>query len=292
MKKLAALAAIAGLLAGCSPSQAPEPVVAEPVVEVPAPRAYAMPDTEVLQIDSPALGRSYELFVRLPPGHGDAENAERRYPVLYLNDAHYVFQAAAGVTLAPMRHGGLEPMIIVGVSYALGEGGTASRGRDLTPTGNAAQTQHATGEARAFLTFMRDEVIPLVERTYPVDAGRRIFAGQSYGGLFGAYALVSEPGLFSDYILTSPSLWYGNGAMFGIEADAANRRGGFQAACSSPSARRKRRRSMAANTTWSATRSALRISFVRAGTSSLRFAIQSSRAAHTSRRFRLACCAG
>jgi predicted alpha/beta superfamily hydrolase len=222
MRYLAALAAIASLLTACSPPREAEATaVASVGAEAPEARAYEMPDSEVLTIASPALGRTYEVFVRLPPGHGDAENAGRRYPVLYLNDAHYVFQTAAGVTLAPMRHGGLEPMILVGVSYAVGEGGSASRGRDLTPTRNPEQTAHATGEARAFLTFMRDEVVPLVERSYPVDPSRRVFAGQSYGGLFGAYALLEEPGLFSDYILTSPSLWYGKGAMFDIEEAAA-----------------------------------------------------------------------
>jgi len=218
---------VAGLLAGamlaataCSPSPPPPPAET-PAAAPETTRAYEMPDSEVLRIDSPVIERSYEIFVRLPPGYGDAENAGRRYPVLYLNDAHYVFQTAAGVTSAPMRHGGLEPMIMAGVSYALGEGGAASRGRDLTPTENPAQTGHATGGARAFLSFMRDEVIPLVENTYRTDPARRILAGQSYGGLFGAYALLNEPGLFHDYILTSPSLWYGKGAMFDIEAEAA-----------------------------------------------------------------------
>jgi predicted alpha/beta superfamily hydrolase len=221
MKLLLASVTLGVALAGCSPEQTATPAPAPAAAELAEQRVYEMPDSAVLTIASPVLNRLYDLFVRLPPGYADAENAGRRYPVLYLNDAHYVFQTAAGVTLAPMRHGGLEPMIVVGVSYAAGEGGAASRGRDLTPTPNPAQTEHATGGAREFLTFMRDEVIPLVERTYPADPARRVFAGQSYGGLFGAYALVNEPGLFSDYILTSPSLWYGKGSMFNIEAEAA-----------------------------------------------------------------------
>ncbi len=61
----------------------------------------------------------------------------------------------------------------------------------------------------------------MVERDYRADPSRRIYAGQSYGGLFGAYALLNEPGLFHDYILTSPSLWYGGGAMFAMEAELA-----------------------------------------------------------------------
>lgn len=219
MKRFAVFAILA-VLAGCSPQrEAVEASVAPVVAEAPTPRAYEMPDSEVVTITSPVLGRTYELFVRLPPGYADAENAGRRYPVVYLNDAHGTFQIAAGLTASPMRHGGFEPLIVVGVSYAEGDVGAASRNRDLTPTQNASG--NVTGGARAYLTFMKDEVIPLVERTWRADPARRVLAGQSYGGLFGAYALLEEPGLFADYILTSPSLWYDKGVMFRMEAEAA-----------------------------------------------------------------------
>lgn len=221
MTRLAALAALISLAAACSPPRTAEAAAVDPVATAaPATRAYQMPDSDVLTLASPALKRTYELFVRLPPGYADAENAARAYPVVYLNDAHSTFQIAAGVTGSPMRHGGFEPMIIVGVSYAEGDVGAASRNRDLTPTPNS-KSDAVTGGARDYLTFMRDEVIPLVETTYRADPARRVLAGQSYGGLFGAYALLEEPGLFADYILTSPSLWYEDGVMFRLEAAAA-----------------------------------------------------------------------
>jgi uncharacterized protein len=179
-----------------------------------------MPDSAVHPIQSEKLGRTYELYVRLPPEYGSEDNASRRYPVIYINDAHYTFQTAAGVTLSPMRHGGLEPAILVAISYAKGEGGADSRGRDLTPTPNSSRPDKSGG-ARAYLTFIKDEVIPFVEQAYRTDPGRRTLTGQSYGGLFGAFALLEEPGLFADYILTSPSLWYGEGVMFDVEAEFA-----------------------------------------------------------------------
>jgi predicted alpha/beta superfamily hydrolase len=186
-------------------------------VQPAVPRRYEMPDSEVHTIRSTALGRSYDVFVRLPPDYAAEANANRRYPVVYINDSNYTFQTAAGVTLAPMRHGGLEHMILVGISYAEGEPGANSRGRDLTPVRNPEQTQHATGGARDYLTFIKGEVIPFVEQTYRIDPKRRTLTGQSYGGLFGVYALLNEPGLFRDYILTSPSLWDGRSVMFEME---------------------------------------------------------------------------
>jgi len=35
-----------------------------------------------------------------------------------------------------------------------------------------------------------------------------VLIGHSYGGLFGAFVLVTKPTLFSKYILGSPSLWF------------------------------------------------------------------------------------
>lgn len=182
---------------------------------------YEIPGSEVRTLRSVRLGRSYDIYVKLPPGYGDAANAERQYPVIYLNDGTYAFQTASGVTHAPMGHGGFEHAILVGLSYAKGEDGAISRRRDFTPTKNPAYPKGTTGGARDYLTFLRDGVIPFVEREYRADPARRVLAGQSYGGLFGAYALFAEPGLFQSYLLTSPSLWFHNLAIFDMEEEFA-----------------------------------------------------------------------
>lgn len=224
MKSGIVILALAGALlaAACGPSRpaaagAPAsvaPPAASPVAE--GADAYEMPNSAVHEIRSAKLGRAYDIYVRLPPGYADAPNAAKRYPVVYINDAHYTFQTAAGVTLAPMRHGGLEPAILVAMSYAKGENGADSRNRDLTPV-ELPDRVGKTGGARAYLTFIKDEVIPYIETAYRADPARRTLTGQSYGGLFGAYALFEEPGLFADYILTSPSLWFAGGSIFETE---------------------------------------------------------------------------
>ncbi len=183
---------------------------------------YEIPRSEVRAVTSVKTGRAYDIYVKLPPAYSAEVNSRRRYPVVYLNDGTYCFQTAAGVTHMPMNFGGFEHFILVGISYANGESGVASRSRDMTPTalgkngvGHGAEYQH--GGAREYLDFLRDELIPFVEREYRADPARRTLVGQSYGGLFGAYALLAEPELFSGYILTSPSLWFGDWAMFEIE---------------------------------------------------------------------------
>src|ERR1700729_1868933 len=65
------------------------------------------------------------LRVWLPPGYDDPANANRRYPVLYLNDGQNLFEAAISFTGVEwqvdetgdrlIREGVVAPMIVVGV---------------------------------------------------------------------------------------------------------------------------------------------------------------------------------
>ena len=181
------------------------------------PLPYNVPRSEVHTITAEQFGRSYSLYVKLPPGYTSAKNADRIYPVIFLTDDSYCFQTAAGVTHMPMNYGGLEHAILVGLSYAHGEGGAASRSRDLTPTSLGADEKYDHGGASEYLEFLKNDVIPFIEETYRADSTRRALVGQSYGGLFGTFVLLSEPILFSDYILTSASLWFDNEIIFAME---------------------------------------------------------------------------
>jgi len=92
-----------------------------------------------------------------------------------------------------------------------------SRRRDMTPWRDPSLPS-ASGGARQYLAFLKAQVLPFVESRYRADPRRRVLAGQSYGGLFGAWVAVNEPEVFDAYILTSPSLWYDDRAMFRAEA--------------------------------------------------------------------------
>lgn len=182
------------------------------------PPPFQIEHSAVLTIDSPTLKRSYELYVKLPPGYEKPENAQRKYPVLYLNDGPYTFHVASGITRVPFNHGTFEEFILVGVSYAKDEDAVVSRERDLTPIVDIRNKSHATGGARPYLDFLKNEAMPLVEKTYRIDPSCRTLAGQSFGGLFGIWVLFNEPELFQNYVLTSTSLWYNHRAMFDLEA--------------------------------------------------------------------------
>lgn len=184
--------------------------------------AYQVERTSVHTVTSAQNGRTYDLYVKLPPGYADPKNAGRRYGVLYLTDGDYTFQVASGITRLAHNLKRLEEFILVGLPTAKGENGMDSRRRDLTPwIDENAGGGRLGGGAPAYLDFLVKEAMPLVEKTYRIDPARRTLVGQSYGGLFGLWVLFTQPQHFSSYILTSPSIWYKDYALRTLEADYA-----------------------------------------------------------------------
>lgn len=186
---------------------------------------FHIPATQVHSLHSEALGRRYDLYIKTPQGYDDAQNADATYPVIYLNDGPYTFQVASGVTHLPMgRSHKFERAILVGISFAQGEHGMASRVRDLTPVVDESWTKYETGGAPGYLEFMKSDVFDFVESRYRADPAKRTLVGQSLGGSFGAWVLLAHTKLFSSYILTSPSLWFRDRYIFDLEREysAAN----------------------------------------------------------------------
>ena len=171
---------------------------------------YEIADTQVFDVPDPVRGRDYQIYVSLPEGY--AEHPDRRYPVVFTTDADYGFPM---LRLIGRRMNGARPriedFILIGLSYAKGETGSQSRRRDYTPTANGHEDAPADavhGEALAYRDYLRDAVFPFVEARWRTDPARRFFIGHSYGGLLGAQILLTDPGMFSGYVLGSPSLWY------------------------------------------------------------------------------------
>lgn len=194
-----------------------------------APGGYLLGNTEVRDVPSRTLGRDYQLFVALPDSYGSS--AGKRYPVLFVADADYAFPLTRSIASRLHKHAGMEEVIVVGLSYAKGDGGVYSRRRDYTPTVPRGHTYRsdmpgrapAFGEAAAYGRFIAGEVFPLVARSYRADMRRKIFAGHSYGSLLGLQIMLDAPRTFEHYILGSPSLWFDKGVMFEREQAYAAR---------------------------------------------------------------------
>lgn len=163
---------------------------------------------------------TWTLTVRVPPSY--ARDDGRRYPwilqldgrVPSLMELDVTSRAASDLEAA----GALNEVIVVGINSASGEGEGKGRNRDYTIPGNEPDPFGGTGGAPQFLSFVRSEVIPFVEREYRVKPGRegRALFGHSLGGLFGAFTFVEADAPPFDFICAaSPSLVYVGGVIHG-----------------------------------------------------------------------------
>lgn len=185
---------------------------------------FKIRNTHTLNIKSEVSGLEYELYIRLP---NDYSENNKKYPLVLLNDTGYSVAVASGIVHL-MAGRDIEDVIIVGISYSKGHNPLLSRTRDYTPTyapnekrGHSLDVQKYSGKASQYISFISDEVLPLVSQTYRIRQDKKIFVGHSYGGLLGANILITNAELFDYYILGSPSFWYDNKAMFRLESDFA-----------------------------------------------------------------------
>lgn len=175
--------------------------------------SFAIPRTEIMSITDSATDRRYEIYIKLPIGYSE----KKEYPVVYMTDAMCSFQIVSGATRYPINTGRMDNLMLVGISWEKGNRPDFSRIRDYTPS-VGKKWKSATGGASEHLKFIRNDVIAYVEKNYAADPLRRTYIGNSLGGLFGAYVLLTAPETFQNYILGSPSFWYDNEIIFDYES--------------------------------------------------------------------------
>ena len=161
---------------------------------------------ETFTLPSKVLGETRRINVYVPPLYGEATDARR--PVLYMPDGGMAedFLHIAGLLQVSVGNGTVRPVILVGIE-------NTERRRDLSgPTENPEDRKVAprVGGSAAFRTFLRTELIPLVDTKYRTTAGRAIM-GESLAGLFTVETFFLEPDLFDSYIAFDASLWWNNG---------------------------------------------------------------------------------
>ncbi len=189
----------------------------------PAPTTVTLPRTHTFALRR-ADGVAYEVAVALPR---DFEHAAAPR-VVYVLDPEYGFAVVRNIVehLADRHHVG--PTVVVGVGYPQGIEGPdwkrryrLARTRDYTPTqsdiGYPDGVQDVSGGADAFLEFLERTVFVEVEKRFHTQGAPRVLVGHSYGGLFGAYAALARPGLFTAIVSVSPSLWYDHRFIFKYE---------------------------------------------------------------------------
>jgi len=175
--------------------------------------SFNIPRTQTIQIND--ANRAYELFVKLPKGYDTDANKNHRYPVIYITDAMYAFQIVSGATRFPMNSNAMQQAILVGVSWQKGLRGDKSRVRNYTPSVDKIWKKQTGGAAR-HVAFLQKKVLPYIKQSFRTDPSQRTYVGNSLGGLFGAYILLEQPKMFSNYVLGSPSFWWHKQMIFDL----------------------------------------------------------------------------
>jgi len=168
-------------------------------------------------LTSATFGNTRTLRILLPAGYDTADNRDRRYPVLYLNDGQNLFDAATSTftgrewrvdetvreLIAASR---IPPIVVVGIDH----GGRRQRFREYFPWVDAfLDPPEPDPQGARYPAFLVDEVLPFVEARYRVarEPARRGIGGSSAGGLAAINAVVSRPGVFGRLLVESPSIY-------------------------------------------------------------------------------------
>ncbi len=163
---------------------------------------------------SPELNKKRRVVALLP--HDYAQQTEKRYPVLYLQDAQNLFDDKAPFgnwaidkKLAVLAEQGMGDVIIIAVDH----GGETRINEFLPPTKN---TKLGHSEGRKYVKFLAKTLKPHIDGQFRTltDRLHTGIGGSSMGGLISIYAGLIHPEVFGRLMIFSPSLWAVQNAPF------------------------------------------------------------------------------
>lgn len=167
------------------------------------------------QLTSVILGEQRSFSVYLPPSYN--ENPNKVYPVIYLLDGDQTHLKAVAGLVEALSTDRLEQQIQQAIIVAIPNSKNAIRERDFTPTnvdwtfnGKLLERFENIGNALNYSAFFEKELIPLINKNYRTST-KRVLIGESFGGLFASYVLLTNHALFTDYLIIDATyLWDNN----------------------------------------------------------------------------------
>jgi len=154
------------------------------------------------KISSKILNEERTIAVSLPYLY---DRLGKRYPVLYILDGEDLSLASfIGMARFFSPHK-IPEMIIVGVL-------NSNRNRDLFAAKVDGLPDTDEDGAIRFLDFLSRELIPYVDTHYRTSPHRTIY-GQSAGGQFALFSLLTDPEVFDAYLASSPVIGYSDQVM-------------------------------------------------------------------------------
>jgi len=168
--------------------------------------AYAQERTSISDsIYSNVLKEQRSMKVLLPESH--KPGSTDKYEVIYVTDGEWAMDPFSFDYKWAQGEGFVPPAIIVAIPNRYVDG-VNQRDRDFLPV--HVPDPAISGGAGNFLAFIKNELIPHIDKKYPANGTNSIY-GHSYGGVFVLYTLLSEPQLFQSYYATDPPFGWDDG---------------------------------------------------------------------------------
>lgn len=166
--------------------------------QIPAqPQGHPISPIRIEKIASAQLGEVREIWVSLPDRYDETGGS---YPVLYMMDADFNFNSGV---IGGLRHaarlGEMPDFIVVGIK-------NTDRSKDIFPEEiTYADGSKNGGRADRYLDFIRQELVPRVEKGYRTESPRVLY-GTSNTGFTAVYGMLRDPGLADSCIAASATL--------------------------------------------------------------------------------------
>ena len=149
------------------------------------------------KLESVRVGETREFWVSLPDGYKESTG---RFPVIYMMDGELNFNSGGiGGLRQAAQLGELPDFIIVGIK-------NTDRSKDIFPEEVVyPDGSKDGGRANQYLDFLREELIPHIDKTYRTGSYRVLY-GTSNTGFTAVYALFRNPATADAYVAASATL--------------------------------------------------------------------------------------
>lgn len=167
--------------------------------------------TAQIRIHSKVLNQQREILIYTSQNYN--ENTLVSYDVIYVFDSQnreffdFTHSVLSFISNATKKY------IVVGITSPYIETLDYARNNDLLPVMETDDYKKRygkySGNADNFLKYVKEEVIPYIEKNYRTRSNRTA-VGHSLSASFILYSMFKEPNLFNDYFAISPNFAYDN----------------------------------------------------------------------------------
>jgi predicted alpha/beta superfamily hydrolase len=155
--------------------------------------------------------RSLKVFI---PDTWKPDSTEK-FEVIYLTDGEWVKELFPFIYRFTRNENYAPPLMLVAIPNRYIDKAN-QRDRDFLPV--HVPDNPISGGADKFISFLKNELIPYIDKTYPTNGTNSLY-GHSYGGLFSMYTFLMEPELFETCYATDPSFRWDNDFVIKMAAE-------------------------------------------------------------------------